>query len=79
MARGDCFSLNGLGGNDRITLLDHGYLTLEAIYGGASDDRVCVRNGFKERVDGGPGNNKVLADRSDEVAKAREVNHLNCS
>lgn len=34
------------------------FVKVQNVYGGASDDRICVRNGDKDRVDGGSGNNK---------------------
>ncbi|HEX3394560.1 MAG TPA: hypothetical protein VHS52_08525 [Acidimicrobiales bacterium] len=79
VARGDCFTIDGFGGNDRITFLAGGYVKHQVIYGGPGDDRICTRNGYRDTVDGGPGHDKVLADPRDIVVSATEVNHLNCS
>jgi hypothetical protein len=59
------------GGGDRITC--RGGAQRCTVIAGPGNDRVDVRDGTRSVVDGGPGFDRVTADRSDRVRRAEEI------
>jgi CSLREA domain-containing protein len=79
--------INGKGGNDRINgkggedCLDGGpgkdRITgggqADTVTAGAGNDRIFVKDGVRDRVNCGPGRDRVIADKKDRLAKCEVV------